>query len=127
MLGQLIARTYYYFKDLNHVYFACQGLPYGIEDQMLFIDDTPNNAFWNSNNSGLLIEFFKRHKLSNNKVQQLDLCIPFMSNVDWIAIGKDNWFQYRENLLKCTIQDKKDLILNAIFFSLFLILIKINE
>jgi len=31
-LGQLIAGTYYYVKDLNCVYFACQGLPYGIED-----------------------------------------------------------------------------------------------
>jgi hypothetical protein len=26
-LGELTIRTYYYPKDLNHVYFACQGLP----------------------------------------------------------------------------------------------------
>lgn len=28
-----------YFKDLKCVYFAHQGLPYGKEDQMLFIDN----------------------------------------------------------------------------------------
>jgi hypothetical protein len=28
-----------YFKDLKCVYFACQGLPYGKNDQMLFIDN----------------------------------------------------------------------------------------
>ncbi len=28
-----------YFKDLKCVYFACQGLSYGKEDQMLFIDN----------------------------------------------------------------------------------------
>ncbi len=114
MLGQLIIKTYYYLKDLNHVYFACQGLPYKIENQTLFIDNEPNKAFWNSNNSGLLIEFFKRHKLPKNAVQQLDLCNPFMTNIDWIAIGKDNWFHLLENPLRCTIQDKKDLILTEV-------------
>ncbi len=28
-LGQLIKRTSYYLKDLNHLYFACQGVPLG--------------------------------------------------------------------------------------------------
>jgi hypothetical protein len=28
-LGQLTTRTYYYLKDLNHMYFACQGVPLG--------------------------------------------------------------------------------------------------
>jgi len=32
MLSELTLGTYYYFKDLKHVYFACQGLNYGIED-----------------------------------------------------------------------------------------------
>ncbi len=31
-LGQHTKGTYYYFKDLHHVYFACQGLPYQIEN-----------------------------------------------------------------------------------------------
>jgi hypothetical protein len=47
-LGQLIARTYYYLKDLNCVYFACQGLPHGIEDKMLFIENEPSKALQNS-------------------------------------------------------------------------------
>jgi hypothetical protein len=44
----------------------------------------------------------------------LDLCNPFMTNIDWIAIGKDNWFHLLENPLRCTIQDKKDLILTEV-------------
>jgi hypothetical protein len=44
-LGQLIVGTYYYIKDLNHVYFACQRLHYGIEDQMWFFDNEPSKAF----------------------------------------------------------------------------------
>jgi hypothetical protein len=55
-LSQFIARNYYCFKDLNHMYFACQGLPYREENQTLFIDDELNKSskfqeqwfvFWN--------------------------------------------------------------------------------
>jgi len=34
--GQLTIGTYYYLKHLNHAYFVCRGLHYGIEDQTLF-------------------------------------------------------------------------------------------
>jgi hypothetical protein len=34
------------------VYFSCQRLPYGKEDQTLLIDDEPNKAFQNSKSSG---------------------------------------------------------------------------
>jgi hypothetical protein len=42
-----MTETYYYFKDLSCVYFAYGGLPYGKEDQTLFIDDEPSKAFKN--------------------------------------------------------------------------------
>jgi len=61
--------TYYYLKDLKHVYFSCWGLPYGIQDQMLLINDEPNKALWNSKCNILFIESFKKHTLLKNKVQ----------------------------------------------------------
>jgi len=72
-LDQLTIGTYYYLKDLNHVYFVCRGLHYGIEDQMLFIDNEPSKVLQNSKCSGLYVEFSKGHQLSKNKVQWLDL------------------------------------------------------
>jgi hypothetical protein len=62
-----------YIKDFSHVYFACQGLPYWKKDQMLFIDDALRKAIQNSKCNVFFIEFFKGHKLLENKVQWLDL------------------------------------------------------
>ncbi len=50
-----------------------EGLPYGKENQMFFIDDEPSKAFQNSKCNGFFIEPFKGHKLSKNKVQWLNL------------------------------------------------------
>jgi len=72
-LGQLTIGTYYYLKDLNHVYFVCQGLHYGIEDQMLFIDNESNKVLQNSKCNGLYVEFSEEHQLSKNKIQWLDV------------------------------------------------------
>ncbi len=72
-LGELTIGTYYYLKDLNHVCFVCQRLHYGIEDQMLFIDNEPSKVLQNSKCSGLYVEFSKGHQLSKNKVQWLDV------------------------------------------------------
>jgi hypothetical protein len=58
-LGQLIVRTYYYIKDLNHVYFACRRLHYGIEDETLFFDNEPSKAFWNSKYNGILLNLLE--------------------------------------------------------------------
>jgi hypothetical protein len=44
-LSQFIVGNYYCLKDLNHVYFACQGLPYGKEDQTLLINDEWTKLF----------------------------------------------------------------------------------
>jgi len=44
-LSQFIVGNYYCLKDLNHVYSACQGLPYGKEDQTLLIDDERTKLF----------------------------------------------------------------------------------
>jgi hypothetical protein len=41
---QLTFVTYYYLKDLNHLYFAFQGLPYVKEDQTLLINNDPSKA-----------------------------------------------------------------------------------
>jgi hypothetical protein len=70
ILGQFTTWTYYYVKDSNHVYFACWGLHYGIENQTLFIDDEPSKAFQNFKCNSL---FARGHKLSKNKVEWLDL------------------------------------------------------
>jgi hypothetical protein len=42
--SQFMIENYYCLKDLSHVYYACQGLPYGKEDQTLFIDDELNKT-----------------------------------------------------------------------------------
>jgi hypothetical protein len=88
--GQFRVGNYYCLKDLSHVYSTCRGLPYGKKDQTLFIDDESNNAFRNSKSIRFFWESFKRHKLSKNKVQWLDLTsrlwlalirLPFASTV----------------------------------------------
>jgi hypothetical protein len=73
ILGQLTTGNYYCLKDLSCVYSTCQGLPYGKEDQTLFIDDKPNKVLQNSKSNGLFLESFRGHKLSKNKVKWLDL------------------------------------------------------
>jgi hypothetical protein len=45
--SQFTVGNYYCFKDLSCVYFACQGLPYGKEDQTLFINHELSKAFRN--------------------------------------------------------------------------------
>jgi hypothetical protein len=72
-MGQLIRSVYYYLKDLDQVHLACRGLLYGDRDQIMFIDDEPNNAFRKPKWSELFLKPFKRHELSKNKVQWLDL------------------------------------------------------
>lgn len=57
-LGQFTIGIYYCFKNWSCVYFACQRLPYGKEDQTLFIDDEPNKAFQNSKSSGFFFGVF---------------------------------------------------------------------
>jgi len=42
--NQFTIGNYYCLKDLNHMYSACQGLPYGREDQTLFINDELSKA-----------------------------------------------------------------------------------
>ncbi len=71
--NQLKVGTYYYLKDLRHVYFTCWGLPYGKENHTLFVEDELNKALWNFHCSGLFIKSFRGQKLSRRKVQWLDL------------------------------------------------------
>ncbi len=66
--GQIFPRSYYYLKDLKHVYYGCRGLLYGKENQPLLIDDEPNKTFQNPKWSGLFLKSFKGELLSNNKV-----------------------------------------------------------
>jgi hypothetical protein len=65
-LGQFTTWIYYYLKDLNHVYFACWGLHYGIENQTLFFDDEPSKAFQNSRCNGLLLQDINYQKIRSN-------------------------------------------------------------
>ncbi len=66
--NQLKVGTYYYLKDLKCVYFTCQGLPYGKEDQTLFIEDEPNKALRDSHYNGFFIKSFRGQELSKNKI-----------------------------------------------------------
>ncbi len=52
---------------------SCHGLPYGMEDQTLLIDDKPSKALRNAKWSGLFLESFWGEILLKNKVQLLDL------------------------------------------------------
>jgi len=45
MFGEISPRSYYYLKDLKHVYYACHGKDYGKKDQTLPIADEPNKVF----------------------------------------------------------------------------------
>jgi hypothetical protein len=47
-IGQISLKSHYYLKDLKRVYYGYRGMPYGKEDQTLFIDDEPNKVLWNS-------------------------------------------------------------------------------
>jgi hypothetical protein len=49
---QIIPRSNYYINDLKCVYYVCRGLPYGMEDQTLLIDDKPSKTFQNPKWSG---------------------------------------------------------------------------
>ncbi len=62
-------KSYYHMKDLKCVYSAYCGLPYGMENQTLLIDDKPNKVFQN----GFFLESFRGEILSRNKVQLLNL------------------------------------------------------
>jgi hypothetical protein len=73
MVGQISPESHYHLKDLKRVYYGCRGLPYGKEDQTLFIDNEPNKVLWNSKWSGLFLESFRGQMLLKNKVQWLDL------------------------------------------------------
>ncbi len=57
--GVITSGSYYYLKDLKYVYYACYGLPYKKENQMLLIDDEPTKVFQNPKWSGLYFESFK--------------------------------------------------------------------
>jgi hypothetical protein len=72
-IGQISLGSHYYLKDLKHVYDGCRGLPYGKEDETLFIDNELNKAIRNSKWSGLFLESFRGQMLLKNKVQWLDL------------------------------------------------------
>ncbi len=50
-----------------------EGLPYGKEDQMLFINDEPSKAFRNSKCNGFLWSLLKDISCQKNKVQWLNL------------------------------------------------------
>jgi len=66
--SEISPRSHYYLKDLKCVYHGCHGLPYGKEDQTLFINDEFNKALRNSKWSGIFLESFRGQMLSNNKV-----------------------------------------------------------
>jgi hypothetical protein len=78
-------------EGLKHVYYACCGLPYEKEDQMLPIDHEPNKMFQNPKSNSLFIESFRGDMLSKNKVQcsNLTSCL-WPANLSWIATSKHN-------------------------------------
>jgi hypothetical protein len=41
----IILKSYYYSKDLKHVYYVCCSLNYGKQDQTLLIENEPSKVF----------------------------------------------------------------------------------
>jgi hypothetical protein len=76
------------------VYYACHGLPYGMENQTLLIDDEPSKTLWNAKWSGLFLEFFRGEILSKNKVQLLDLAFqlwPTLIKLPFARMVRDHY------------------------------------
>jgi hypothetical protein len=44
MSNEISFGSHYYLEDLKCVYYGCDMLPYGKEDQTLLIDDEPNKV-----------------------------------------------------------------------------------
>ncbi len=45
-IGQISLGSHYYLKELKCIYYGYRGLPYGTEDQTLFIDDESVCTLW---------------------------------------------------------------------------------
>jgi hypothetical protein len=58
-IGQISPRSHYYLKDLKCDYYGCCGLPYGKEDQTLFIDDEPSKVLWKFKWNGLFLKLLR--------------------------------------------------------------------
>jgi hypothetical protein len=56
---QIIPKSYHYINDLKCVYYVCCGLPYGMEDQTLLVDDEPNKTLQNPKWSGFFGNLFE--------------------------------------------------------------------
>jgi hypothetical protein len=87
-MGQLTHLVYYYLKDLDQVHFACRGLPYGDKNQTLFINDESSKALQNPKWSGLFLKPFRRHELSKNKVQWLNLAFLLWMSLKGLPFAK---------------------------------------
>jgi hypothetical protein len=77
-----------YFKDLKCVYFAHQGLPYGKEDQMLFIDNELIKALQTLNVLVSSLKFLKDRSCQRIRCSGWAL---FFICVILMVIGKKNW------------------------------------
>jgi hypothetical protein len=82
------------FEGLKHVYYACCGLPYKKEDQMLLIDNEPNKMFQNPKWNSLFIESFRGDMLSKNKVQCLDLTSCLWPTLIGLPLANTIWIHY---------------------------------
>lgn len=76
------------------MYYACHMLPYGKEDQTLLIDDEPNKALWNPNQSGLFLESFKRQNLLKTKMQWWDMAFCLWSLLVELSFTNDIQIHY---------------------------------
>ncbi len=103
--SQISLGSYYYLKDLKHLYYGCCGLPYGKEDQTLLIHNEPSKTLLNPKWNSLFLESFKGELLPNNKVQLLDL-----ASYLWPTLIKLP--------LKSTIQDHYDVLVKYSKFCL---------
>jgi hypothetical protein len=80
--------SHYYLKDLKCVYYGCCGLPYGKEDQTLFINNEPNKVLQNSKWSGFFLESFRGQNIVEEQDAMVGPCISFVATLCWIAIGQ---------------------------------------
>ncbi len=79
--GVITPSSHYYLKNLKYVYYACYGLFYKKENQMLLIDDEPTKVFQNPKWSGLFSNLLKDNCCKKNG-SMVGLVILFLANFD---------------------------------------------
>ncbi len=90
MFNEITPESYYYLKDLKHVYYVCHGYFMGRKIKHYWLTMNPTRHFKIQNG----VVFFLNHsgdKVVKKQGAMVGLDILFMAmSLGWIAIGQDN-------------------------------------